>query len=127
MKVCYCLLNHTPTLAQHEELHDSYGVSDVIFPDEYITNIWRNIPTTAEIPKETLDALLNWLSSMDSNDIAWVQGEMTATYWVVSKLQEAGIKVIASVTERKAREEIKDGKVMKISEFEHIRFRYYRK
>jgi hypothetical protein len=57
----------------------------------------------------------------DENCAVHVMGELNFTFLLVSKLRNAGIKCIASTTERNAIE--KNG--LKISEFKFVRFREY--
>lgn len=59
-------------------------------------------------------------------DAVLVQGEMTLTYAVVSRLLEKGVNVICATTERSTSTHFgQDGKAIKVSEFRFVQFRGY--
>jgi len=55
----------------------------------------------------------------------FVMGEAGLSYNLVSRLKAIGIPCYYSTTQRKVTEEIVEGKVIKKSEFEFVRFRQY--
>ena len=55
--------------------------------------------------------------------VVHLAGEHTLVYALVSRLRHAGIRCVASTTQRVAEE---DGSGVKISEFKFVRFREYR-
>lgn len=60
------------------------------------------------------------------NPIVMIQGEFVFTYRLVNKLKQAGIKVVASCSERRVTEEIdENGCTIRRSQFEFIKFREY--
>ena len=55
-----------------------------------------------------------------------VQGEFVFTYRLVNQLKQAGIKVVASCSERRVTEEIdENGCTIRRSQFELVKFREY--
>lgn len=55
-----------------------------------------------------------------------VQGEFVFTYRFVNQLKQAGIKVVASCSERRVTEEIdENGCTIRRSQFEFVKFREY--
>ena len=59
-------------------------------------------------------------------DAVLVQGEMTLSYAVISKLLGLGINVLCATTERVVSTHIgQDGETVKVSEFRFVRFRSY--
>ena len=55
-----------------------------------------------------------------------VQGEFVFTYRLVNQLKQAGIKVVASCSERRVTEEIdENGCTIRRSQFEFVKFREY--
>ena len=60
------------------------------------------------------------------NPTAMVQGEFVFTYRLVNQLKQAGIKVVASCSERRVIEEIdENGCTIRRSQFEFVKFREY--
>lgn len=59
-------------------------------------------------------------------DMVMCQGEFTVTYGIVKELKKHGISSVAACSERRAVEEkLKDGSVIKTSEFRFVRFRRF--
>ncbi len=59
------------------------------------------------------------------NPVVMLQGEFVFTYRLLKRLENAGIRVVASCTERKVTEWKEDGKIIKNAEFEFVQFRDY--
>jgi len=76
----------------------------------------------AQMADELFGNVLNRAGDAPMSVIAHVMGEMTLTYALVSRLKSAGIKCVASTTERKT---YIDAGGMKVSEFKFIKFRDY--
>ncbi len=122
---CYWLVNHKITESQEDELRRRFGVDAIILPPENVAGMWQAIPVTERIPDGILDVVKDWFSTMDSSDIAVVHGEPTAMFSLVNYLLDKEVRVFASVSERKVIDVIQDGKVCKLSVFEHVCFRPY--
>jgi len=58
-------------------------------------------------------------------DVVLVQGDFGATYHMVNKVKDLGLKAVHATTKRNAVEKFIDGKIVKTSVFEHVRFRVY--
>lgn len=55
-----------------------------------------------------------------------LMGEQVVTYRLVNRLKDAGLRVVASCSERRAEEEKQpDGTIKKLSVFRFVRFREY--
>lgn len=126
MITCYWLLNHKPTEGQKKELQDSFQVEKIVFPSESISSYWESIPPVPLLSIEHMENICYWLSSMKKDDVAVVQGEMTATFYCVSFLLERGNKVLSSVTERHADETRTGETIVRSYVFRHLCFRPYR-
>lgn len=125
MKRCFCLLNHEITDLQKKELSSKYGVDKVIMPDIILSKSWASIPTTDKLDVEYLSPVLDWLSTMNKIDIAFIQGEMTATFYIVNKLLDLNITVLSSTTHRVCVENREGEIVQRSYVFEHVCFRPY--
>lgn len=122
---CYWLTNHNITREQEHELRQKFSVDSIVIPPDSISELWKSVPTKDAIPEENILLVENWLSDISSEDIAVVHGEPTISFKIVNFLLNRDIKVLASVAERKSRETMADGRIIKESVFEHICFRAY--
>ncbi len=107
--------------AQKKAAHaidEERAIHDLPFPNVSPT------ASTEDIAKMA-DELVDKLVKMEAT-VVLVQGEMTLTYAIVSRLQETGITAVAACTERKSVEKLQeDGSVLKTSVFEFVQFRSY--
>ena len=118
MKYFINLSNH-PSNKWDKKQYDAanaYGtVIDLPFP---------SVPATAD--EENIQSLVEeYIKTIQKydNPVVMCQGEFTFSFMMINKLIDMGIKVVASCTERNTIEI--DNK--KISEFEFVRFREYKK
>jgi len=124
---CYVLLNHEVSDTQKNQLAEIYQVSEIVQPHLELKERWGNIPPVPEMDKRLMELAVHWFDSIDSSDIVFLQGESCHTFALVDYLLSRGIKVVASVTARKATEKKVGEKVIKTSEFVHTYFREYRR
>ena len=119
---CHWLMNHECTVAQRTELETRFGVDELVLPGEGLSAFWSDIPCTADYHLDLVNA---WLATVDSGDVAVVQGDATYSFYVVSALMAKGVRTFASVTERVVKEE-KAGETVRICRvFSHKLFREY--
>lgn len=122
-----CLLNHSLTDLQVEDLKNHWDCRSVIYPPEEISRFWSQIPES-DITEDLLEPVLDWLDKCArQNDIVIIQGEFGATFALVSRCLEQGLVPVHSVTRRVAEERKEGEAVYRASVFKHIRFRKYRK
>lgn len=113
--------NHVSTKWCKEQIEAAkkYGeVVDLQFP---------NIPAdyTEEQVAGLAEAEFNKIKKYNP-DCVLCQGEMTFCFYLVRRLKEAGIKVVAACSERKVVEEtLADGSTSKQAIFSFVRFRQY--
>lgn len=120
---CYWLMNHECSDEQRKELHERFGVSKIIYPDDSIREFWHSIPCDDFIHSRILD---QWMDCIHSDDIAVVQGDSTYTFYVVDALLRRGVTVLASATKRMILHEAEDADGSTITRlFRHEIFRRY--
>ena len=120
---CYWLMNHECSQEQRKELRERFGVSKIIYPDDFIRELWRSIPCDDSIHGRILD---QWMDCILPDDIAVVQGDSTYTFYVVDALLRKGVIVLASATKRMILHETEaiDGSTI-TRQFRHEIFRRY--
>lgn len=125
MSKCYWLLNHPVLMDQEKELRKCFNIDEILKAPESVLKFWSNIPVSKLLPASCFNETINWLSNADSKDVVVIQGEPTATYRIVSFLKKKSVTVLAGITQRKSIESNEEGKVVKVSIYEHICFREY--
>lgn len=127
MQKVFCLLNHSLTANQINELKTKFGTETIEYPPDSIKELWSNLPTTDKIIPETIDTIRNWLCSKNvkKNDVIILQGEAGYSFYLIDYALKKKLIPIHSVTKRIAKETI-DGEIVKrFYVFEHICFRKY--
>lgn len=122
----YPIFNHTLTQAQIEDAKGSFGIEEMVPLPEDLQSLWSNLSPDMERLMPYLDPLLSHIDRhISSGDVALVQGDFGATCLVVRHIKARGAIAVYATTRRSVVEKHIDGKVVKTSIFEHVRFREY--
>ena len=120
------LFSHDLTPIQKKDAKLSYGIEAFISMPEELQRIWSNIPPMLQEIEPTLLPLEEWIEmSATQEDVVVIQGDFGATYAMVTFAKRLGIVPVYATTIRKTKEQEQDGKVVKTSVFEHVRFRKF--
>ncbi len=124
MKQMFLLFSHTLTPLQIEDAKDSLSVEEFIYLPFTLQRIWSSIPPDVEDIRDLLKPIEEFLKqNSKKDDYVLIQGDFGATCYMVSFVKKIGLIPIYSTNKRVAKE-IKEGdKLIKISEFEHTRYR----
>lgn len=126
MKKAFCLLNHELTQNQILELKGNFGAEKIEYPPESLSKMWSQIPAVEEIDMNVINAVVNWLSSANQNDVLIVQGEFGSTFMIVDYALKRNLIPVHAVTRRVAQES-REGEIVKRQYvFEHVCFRKYK-
>lgn len=125
MNKCYWLLNHPILPSQEKELRECFYIDEILKAPESVLKFWSNIPVSRVLSCSFFDETIDWLNNADLKDVVVIQGEPTATFKIVSFLKRKNITVLAGITQRKSVESNENGKVVKVSIYEHVCFREY--
>ena len=126
MKKAFCLLNHELTQNQILELKGNFGPEKIEYPPESLSKMWSQIPAVEEIDMNVINAVVNWLSSANQNDVLIVQGEFGSTFMIVDYALKRNLIPVHAVTRRVAQES-REGEIVKRQYvFEHVCFRKYK-
>ena len=126
MKKMALIFSHELTLAQKEDAKKSLGVEEFIKLPQNLQDLWSNIPPELEDLEEYLKPLREYLNTiLEKDDFALVQGDFGATCKISSFVKSIGATPIYATTRRDVEEREINGKIVKTSVFEHIRFRRF--
>ena len=126
MRKALCLLNHKLTKVQLFELENTFGISEVVYPNYAIQGAWADIPTTPTLTKDNLKPFVEWmLKNAQRDDIVILQGEFGASFYLIECAFENDLIPIHSVTKRIAKEGSHDETIVRTYVFTHICFRKY--
>jgi len=126
MAKMFLLFSHTITQNQIEDAKVSLGIKEFIKLPSNLQEKWSNIPPDIADISVYLEPIKLWLEEhIKPNDYALIQGDFGATCKMAKFVKEQGAKAVYATTKRNIEEKIVDGKVIKKSIFEHIKFRKF--
>lgn len=126
MKKMILLFSHKLTPEQIIDAKSSFGVEEFLLLDDDLQNIWSNVPADLEEIVEYLQPVRDFLiENMQEDDVVLVQGDFGATCAMASFVKSLSGVAVYATTKRNVVEKETDGKIVKTSIFEHVRFRKF--
>ena len=126
MKQMFLLFSHALTPLQIKNAKESLGVEEFVYLPFSLQRIWSSIPPDIKDIRDLLVPIEEFLEqNSKEGDYALIQGDFGATCCMVSFVKKMGLIPIYSTNKRVAKEIKKGDKLIKISEFEHTRYREY--
>ena len=120
----YLLFSHKLTDAQIEDAK-KLGVDEFVYLPEDLQRKFSNIPPELESVKKYAKDFEKFLENAKSGDYVLIQGDFGLTCHLVNFAKSKGLIPVYATTKRISKDIKKDGKIIKISEFKHIKFRRY--
>ena len=91
-----------------------------------LQGLWSGVPAELEEINTYLEPIKIFVKQeLKLNDIVLIQGDFGATYAMVRLVKSLGAMAVYATTKRNVVEKELDGKVVKTSVFEHVRFREF--
>lgn len=126
MKRMFLLFSHNLSEIQLNDAKSNLEVSEVVSLPNKLQDIWSNIPADIENLREYLLSIRNFLAENSQyGDVVLIQGDFGAVYQMVNFSKDLGLIPVYATTSREIEEFEENGKTIKKSIFEHIRFREY--
>lgn len=126
MKRMFLLFSHNLSEIQLNDAKSNWEVSEVVSLPNKLQDIWSNIPADIEKLREYLLPIRNFLAENSQyGDVVLIQGDFGAVYQMVNFSKDLGLIPVYATTSREIEEFEENGKTIKKSIFEHIRFREY--
>ena len=125
-KKLFLLFSHTLTSAQIEDAQNTLGVTEFMTLCDDLQYLWSNVPSEIDDVSEYVSPLIAYLKEQsEADDVVLVQGDFGATYYMVNVVKDLGLTAVHATTKRDVIEREIDGKIVKTSVFEHVRFRKF--
>lgn len=121
----FCLLNHSLTQNQLDELERQFGSAEVVYPDEALAKMWVQIPPE-QSNADVIKSVVLWLkNNAEPGDLFVIQGEFGSTFTIVDFALKNGLVPLYATTRRIAKESRRGETVRREYIFEHICFKKY--
>ena len=122
----FLLFSHKLTEEQVKDARENLGVKEFIYLPKDLQEKFSNVPPEIDDIKEYSNIFIDFLEkNVSKEDYVLIQGDFGVVFWVVKYCRENNIKAVYATTKRVVKEKVIDGKVVKISEFKHVKFRKY--
>ncbi len=124
-KSIFLIFSHKLIDSQIEELK-SNNITSFIYLPSSLQILWSNVPPDLGELKGYLKPIIEWLkNNAKRGDWVLVQGDFGAVFTVVDFCFYNGLVPVYATTKRNTIEKMENGRLIKVSQFEHIRFRKY--
>ena len=120
----YLLFSHELTNEQIEDAK-KLGVDEFVYLPEDLQKKFSNVPPELESIKKYAKDFEKFLENANVNDYILIQGDFGLTCHMVQYAKKNKLVPIYATTQRITTEIKKGTKIVKISEFKHIKFRKY--
>ena len=126
MKKMILLFSHNLTPQQIDDAQNSFGIDTFMTLPDKLQTIWSNVPSDLEEVVTYLQPIRDYLiEQIESDDVVLIQGDFGATHAMVLFVKSLGGEAVYATTKRNVVEKEIEGKIVKTSIFEHIRFRKF--
>ena len=126
MKKMFLLFSHNLTKTQENNAIKSFEIEEFVSLPQNLQKLWSEIPSDLESLNDYLSPVKEFLgNSSDLGNFVVIQGDFGATYTLVNFSNSLGLVPVYATTNRVIEEVEENGKTIKKSVFEHIRFREY--
>jgi hypothetical protein len=124
----FLLFSHTLTPLQKEDAKKSFGVDEFVSLPPDLQDLWSNIPPEISNLKAYLKPIERFIKdNVKEGDVVLVQGDFGATCLAVQQVWMQGALPVYATTRRRVVEQRHGDQTHKVSLFEHIRFRAYKR
>ena len=121
------LFSHSLSDVQKADAREHYGVEVFVPMPEAIQKLWSSIPAQSEDISTHIQPIKAFVEDISHRgDMVLIQGDFGATYALVNFSRSLELVTLYATTKRNVVEKSIDGKMVKTSVFEHVRFREYR-
>ncbi|GAB6044548.1 CRISPR-associated protein Csx20 [Caminibacter profundus] len=121
----FLFFSHNLTQEQIKDA-ESLGINEFVSLPHKLQYLWSNVPPELEDLEEYVIPFYEFLNiNAKKGDYVLVQGDFGLSCRLVNYSKQKGLIPIYATSKRVTKEIKKEDKVIKISEFKHIKFRRY--
>ena len=122
----FLLFSHKLTDEQIKDAKQNLGVDEFVYLPQDLQEKFSNVPPEIDDIKAYSKIFIEFLEkNANKNDYILIQGDFGVVFWVVEYCRQNNFKAVYATTKRVVKEKKVKGKVVKISEFKHVKFRRY--
>lgn len=124
----FLLFSHTLTQSQETDAIYNLSVGDFISLPQDLQDLWSNISPQSDDVADYLQPIKLFLSqNAQKKDYVLIQGDFGCTYHMVDFCKQNNFIPLYSTNKRATKEirSINENKITKISNFEHVKYRFY--
>ena len=119
------LFSHHLSDEQKSQAHN-LGITHFLSLPKDLQQLWSNIPPEEADIAHYLQPIKQWFEDVvNSGDFALIQGDFGACYHMANFAKTHSVTPLYATTQRVAIEKTDQGKTLKTSIFQHIRYREY--
>ena len=126
MKKLFLFFSHQLTESQQREAKEALGVEEFVPLPDRLQKKFSSVPPELEsLDGYVVDFMEFLLQNARPGDFVLAQGDFGLVYRIVEMAKSIGLVPIYATTRRVVLEEKQGEETIKISRFEHVRFRRY--
>jgi hypothetical protein len=126
MRKMFLLFSHQLTPAQIKDARYHWSIDEFVALGGDLQKLWSQIPPELESLDGYLQPIKEYLKkNVTKNDAVLIQGDFGGCYEMVNWVKQLDAVAIYATTNRNVIEKNVNGKIVKTSYFEHVRFRKY--
>jgi len=126
MRKMFLLFSHQLTPTQINDARYSWSIDEFVVLEDDLQKLWSQIPPELESLDGYLQPIKEYLKdNITKNDVVLIQGDFGGCYEMVNWVKQLDAIPIYATTVRNVIEKNVNGKIIKTSQFEHVRFRKY--
>ena len=121
----FLIFSHKLTDSQIEELKKN-NISQFVYLPRDLQILWSGVPPDKESLEGYLKPIFEWIKNKAKpDDWVLVQGDFGAVCLVVDFCFKNSLVPVYATTKRNTVEQTEGSRLVKVSQFEHVRFRKY--
>jgi len=126
MSKMFLFFSHKLTDEQIKDAKKNLKIKEFVYLPKDLQERFSNVPPEIDDIKKYSEIFIDFIKkNMKKEDFALIQGDFGVVYHLVDFCKKNNLKAIYSTTKRISKEKEINGKIVKISEFKHVKFRFY--
>jgi len=126
MSKMFLFFSHKLTDEQIKDAKKNLKIKEFVYLPKDLQERFSNVPPEIDDIKKYSEIFIDFIKkNMKKEDFALIQGDFGVVYHLVDFCKKNNLKALYSTTKRISKEKEINGKIVKVSEFKHVKFRFY--